>query len=506
MKDQKIKKDSAAERTARRQRRAKRRSRDLALPVPERTKQKPTVIVIFGATGDLCLRKLIPSFFSLFKKGMLPKNFRIVAFSRRPLTDQGYHDFINDEQKRLKLPALQGAEFQKFLKNVSYQQGFFDDAQSYKNLKKKLISLDIKEFKRCSNKLFYLATPPDLYEPILKNLSYYGLTIACSDNEGWTRILIEKPFGRDDHTAKKLDNMLGKLFREEQIFRIDHYLEKETLQNILMFRFSNMLFEPIWNKNFIEKVEMKIHEKLVVGNRGAFYDNIGAMRDVGQNHLLRMLALIAMENPHSLDANAVRSERYKIMKALQPISEKDVKKYTVRGQYKGYRNEASVAKNSQTETYFLLKTFINNKRWEGVPFYLESGKAMKESKAEITVYFKDSGAYLWPNESGGNFKNVITFKIQPDEGISIRFWAKKPGLVTVLEPHELAFSYNDSKEKTVDAYERVLFDCIKGDQTFFTSTDEVLASWKFITPILEAWKKTALHPYAQGSLGPKIQL
>lgn len=472
------------------------------------TLSKPTVVVIFGATGDLSIRKLIPSFFSLYKKGMLPKNFKIVAFSRRPMKDEDYHAFIRDEQKRRKLPVLQGAEFKKFLKHVTYQEGFFDDPQSYKNLKKKLIGMDTKEFRRCSNKLFYLAVPPDLYQTILKNLSYHGLTIACSDGKGWTRILIEKPFGRDDETAKKLDQMLGKLFREEQIFRIDHYLAKETLQNILMFRFSNMLFEPIWNKDFIDKVEIKIYEKLDIEGRGAFYDNIGALRDVGQNHILRMLALIAMENPLTLDSDAVRSQRYKVLKAIEPMEGKDVAKNTVRGQYKGYRQESSVAKNSSTETYFKIKAFIDNKRWKGVPFYLESGKAMKQSKAEILVYLKESIAHLCPNEGECDFQNVITFKIQPEEGIAIRFWAKKPGLMTVLEPHELSFSYNDAKNKgkTVDAYERVLFDCIKGDQTFFTSTDEVLASWKFITPIIESWKKTKLHEYAKGSFGPNIQL
>jgi glucose-6-phosphate 1-dehydrogenase len=467
---------------------------------------KPTIVVIFGATGDLCLRKLIPAFFSLYQQRMLPQNFRIVAFGRRPLTNQSYYSFIEQERKSRKLPGLQGSKFQKFLKHVSYQQGFFDDAKSYKNLKKQLIAIDTQKFKRCSNKLFYLATPPDLYQGVLENLSYHGLTIACSDNQGWSRILIEKPFGRDDQTAKKLDKILSKLFREEQIFRIDHYLEKETLQNMLIFRFSNMLFEPIWNKNFIEKVEINIHENLGVGNRGAFYDHIGALRDVGQNHLLRMLALIAMENPQSLDAHAVRLERFKIMKALQPLKGKDVNKYSVRGQYKGYRNEPSVAKNSTTETYFKLKVFINNQRWKGVPFYLESGKAIKENKAEIVVYLKKSNAYLCPNQGSCDFQNVITFKIQPDEGIAIRFWTKKPGLLTVLEPRELAFSYQDSTTKTADAYERVLFDCIKGDQTFFTSTEEVLASWKFITPIIEGWKKTKLHIYNQGSFGPNIKL
>ena len=374
---------------------------------------KPTIVVIFGATGDLSIRKLIPSFFRLYTKGMLPKNFTIMAFSRRPMGDAEYREFIKNEMKKKKIKDIRWVEFEKFLKCVTYQQGQFDDAPSYKNLKKRLVGLDTQQFKRCSNKLFYLAVPPDLYETILKNLSYYGLTIACSDGEGWTRILIEKPFGRDAETAKKLDEMLGKLFREEQVFRIDHYLAKETLQNILMFRFSNVLFEPIWNNGFIEKVEMKIHEKLDLKTRGAFYDNIGALRDVGQNHMLRMLALIAMENPLSLAPEAVRAERCKVMKSLKPIEGRDVDKNTVRAQYKGYLKEISVAKNSGTETYFRIKAFVDNERWKGVPFYLESGKAMRESSAEILVYLKESGAYLCPNDGVCDFQNVISFKIQP---------------------------------------------------------------------------------------------
>ena len=431
---------------------------------------------------------------------MLPKNFRIVAFSRRPMSDADYHKFIADEQKARKLPILKGPEFKKFLKIVSYQQGFFDEAESYKNLKRALIALDKKTFKHCSNKLFYLAVPPDLYPQILTNISAYGLTIACSDGDGWTRILIEKPFGRDDEAAKKLDMLLGKLFREEQIFRIDHYLAKETLQNILMFRFSNTLFEPIWNNQFIEKVEIKIDEKLDTEGRGAFYDKTGALKDVGQNHLLRMLALIAMENPQTMDAASIRQKRSQVMKVLDPIDRKNISKQTVRGQYLGYKNEEGVTKNSTTETYFKIKAHISNKRWNGVPFYMESGKGMKETKAEILVYLKVG--------IGTATQNIIKFNIQPQEGISILFWAKKPGLFSTLEPHDLHFNYDESvgKGKTVQAYERVLFDCIKGDQTFFASTEEVLASWKFVTPIIENWKKTKLHAYKKGSLGPKTQL
>ncbi len=478
---------------------------------------KPTILIIFGATGDLAVRKLLPALFHLFQKNLLPPKFKIIAWSRRPFKDADYYAFIKNALREKKI-FLEPKALAKFLKYIQYHQGLFDTPDSYKDLKKSLVKIDQYEWKECSNKLFHLAVPSDFYEEILKNISHFGLAISCSDGAGWpdspsfsvgwTRILIEKPFGKDTATAEKLDKLLGKLFREEQIFRIDHYLAKETLQNITLFRFSNVLFEPIWNNKYIEKVEIKLFESLDIQGRGNFYDNIGALRDVGQNHMLRMLALIAMENPKSPDVKSVWQERTKILHALQSIPFSNIAKHAVRGQYNGYRKEPNVKPNSTTETYFKIKTFINNKRWQGVPFYLESGKVMKEKKSEIVVYLKKSVSFFCPVDQTCDYQNTVTFAIQPEEGISVCFWAKKPGLTSHLEPKNLSFSYiHDRKEKqAVDDYGRILFDCIRGDQTFFTGTEEVKASWEFITPIINAWQKIPLHIYKKGSDGPNIKI
>lgn len=483
----------------------------MLLPNPMNKSQlatkKPTILVIFGATGDLAIRKLLPALFHLFQKNLLPPKFKIIAWSRRPFRKGDYHAFVKKAFRGKKI-SLDVKILTKFLKYIQYHQGLFDTPDSYKELKKSLVKIDRHEWKECSNKLFHLAVPSDFYEEILKNISHFGLAISCSDGEGWTRVLIEKPFGKDTVTAEKLDELLGKLFREEQIFRIDHYLAKEALQNITLFRFSNILFEPIWNNKYIEKVEIKLFESLDIQGRGNFYDNIGALRDVGQNHMLRMLALIAMENPKSPDVKNIWKERTKILNSLQSVPVADIAKYAVRGQYKGYRSEENVQPDSKTETYFKLKTFINNKRWNGVPFYLESGKAMKEKKSEIVVHLKKSTSFFCPIDQLCDYQNTITFKIQPEEGISVCFWAKRTGLTSHLEPKNLSFSYNNGgkTKQTVDDYERVLFDCIRGDQTFFTGTEEVKASWKFITPIIDAWQKIPLHIYKKGGNGPETIL
>jgi glucose-6-phosphate 1-dehydrogenase len=299
--------------------------------------------------------------------------------------------------------------------------------------------------------------------------------------------------------------MLGKLFKEEQIFRIDHYLAKESLQNILMFRFSNALFEPVWSKDHIDKVEIRFHEAIGIEGRGEFYEDIGALRDVGQNHMLQMLAIIAMERPDELGAKAIRSRRARVLASLDPIIEKDVIDLTIRGQFKGYKDEADVAVDSQTETYFRLTANINNDRWDGVPFVLESGKQMKNTVNEMVITFKEKGMCLCPPEQHSSHANKLSFRIQPDEGISILFWAKKPGFEFGLEQKDLSFKYTDSPDSQAlpDAYERVLYDCIRGDQTLFASTEEIAASWTFISPILEGWKNAELIVYDKGTDGPQ---
>jgi glucose-6-phosphate 1-dehydrogenase len=474
----------------------------------ESATEMPTAIVIFGVTGDLSRRKLIPALFHLWAKGFLPSDFRIIGFSRRDITDIEFREIIK-ESIESKKHSHGDKHVRDFLEMFFYCQGDFSTIDDYQHLADVLKDTD-KNFHQCSNKLFHLAVPPASYDVIFSNLAASGLTIPCGGEEGWTRILVEKPFGKDLETARELDKHLSKLFKEEQIFRIDHYLAKEAIQDILSFRFSNSIFEPIWNKDYIEKVEIKLHETLGMEGRGKFYSDIGALRDVGQNHMLQMLAFAAMENPYKLDAQAIRKERANLLEALKPLSKSDIEKHVVRAQYKGFTSEPSVSAQSDTETYFFVRAYVDNKRWKGVPFYFESGKMMKEKKTEITIYFKNPTSCICPEEEARHsHQNVLTFRIQPDEGISIRFWAKKTGFEMILEPKNLSFSYNGSGnvlEELPDAYEKILFDCIKGDQTLFASTNEVEASWKFITPILENWKNTKLYAYKQGSEGPEIKL
>ena len=447
--------------------------------------QIPTTLVIFGATGDLAKRKLFSALFSLSRQGMLPKKFKIVGFSKSRLSASEFQKFI--------LKATNSGD-KGFVKNVMYQPGLFEDLDAYRQLGDILVKTD-KEFKTCSNKLFYLAVAPKYYKTIFENLANSGLTISCSDGEGWTRVLVEKPFGEDMYAAKELDELLSKLFREEQIFRIDHYLARETMQNILAFRFSNRIFEPLWNNQYIDRVELKLLEKGGVGERGAFYDEIGALRDVGQNHMLQMLAIVAMGHPQRFAASAIRRERAKILEALRLIRESEVGKYTARGQYDGYGKLSGVRKGSRTETYFKLQAFVDNARWSGTPFFIESGKGMKENVVELNVHFKEAAPCFCPlPHTGHKHQNMISFSVKPREGIVLRFWAKKPGLSSDIEPKNLSFEYRGGKlpETQAEAYEKVLFDCIEGEQMLFASTEEVAAAWRFIMPILKGWEKDKL--------------
>lgn len=462
---------------------------------------QPTILIIFGATGDLAQRKLLPALFHLYSNGYLPQHFHIVGFAKTKQSTDSYRDFVRTiiQNKTTARPE----ELDEFLRLVSYYTGHFEDANAYPQLATALQHLDEQDFGVCSNKLFYLAVPPNYYDTIFEHLATSGLTIPCGGNEGWTRVLVEKPFGRDLATAQALDQKLGKLFQEEQIFRIDHYLAKETVQNILSFRFANALFEPVWNHEYINHVSIRVWETIGVGQRASFYEDVGALRDFGQNHLLQMLALTAMEDPKVLEASAVRAARAAVLGQLQPISLDNLSEHTVRGQYRGYRDETH-STDSQTETYFRLTAHVDNDRWRGVPFILESGKRMAENKAEITVVFDEKPSCVCPPDDNQDHQNILTFRIQPDEGISLRFWTKKPGLTTELEPKQLSFYYRDSDTELElpDAYEKVLYDCIRGDQTLFASTEEVAAAWSFITPILANWSTTPLHLYDPDTAGP----
>lgn len=467
---------------------------------------EPTIVVIPGATGDLSRRKLIPALFDLYEKGFLPSLFRVVGCARTSYSDNEYRQIARDAIMQREHPHNEKT-IDDFLSLLTYQVGDVTSPETYVALSEKLIAIE-KTFAQCTNKIFYCAISPNLYDAFFRNLAESGLTLPCDSILGWTRVLVEKPFGSDVTTAQKLDQTLGLLFKEEQIFRIDHYLGKSILQDVLMFRFSNSIFEPIWNNIYIEKVEITLRETLDIEGRGAFYDGVGALRDVGQNHILQMLALVAMQNPDDLDASKVRKERAEVLKALRPIDAGTICSHTIRGQYEGYRDEPHISPDSQTETYFKIKTYIDNDTWRGVPFYLESGKALDSKDATITVYFKKIEKCVCQQEHEFKHQNVLTFNIQPDEGIHIRFWAKKSGFNKDLEARDLSFLYHEQagKQMLPDAYEYILFDAISGEQTLFTSTDEVNAAWKFITPIVEGWNNCKLQTYQKGGKGPVSEL
>ncbi len=348
----------------------------------------PTIFVIMGITGDLASRKLLPALLTLYSKRLLPPRFAIVGFSRRAFNREEFREFIRD-RLNVKPGQFREEDVKHFLDHMSYEQGLFDQADSYTRLATRLTSIDDR-WGQCSNKLFHLSVPPNLYEGILNHIASSGLSKPCDDKLGWTRVLIEKPFGNDIHTARTLDQLLGKLFKEEQIFRIDHYLAKEALQNIIAFRFANSMFEPLWRADFIDKDHIKLFERGGMEGRGAFYDPIGALKDVGQNHMLMMLALMAMDRPATFSAKDIRKERARVLGKLQSISSGNLGKRIVRAQYVGYTNEHGVNPQSRTETYVRVEAHIGSSRWKNVPFYLESGKAFAESKTEIDVYFKNT--------------------------------------------------------------------------------------------------------------------
>lgn len=450
----------------------------------------PTILVIFGATGDLMVKKIVPALFHLYIKNKLPKMFRIIGFARRPLTHEEFKQHVSSILTKHHVDP-DDPRVKDFFKYFFYHQGKFENIDDYNNLAKSVGRTD-GEWKVCANKLFYLATPPQYNESIFKNLHDSGLTIPCSPEEGWTRVIVEKPFGRDLKTAEELDLLLAKLFKEEQIYRIDHYLAKEMLQNILSFRFSNNLLEESWSNKYIEKIEIRLLEKIGVEDRGTFYDGVGALRDVGQNHLLQMLALVTMDHPKDYDSGTVRATRANLLKKLRIPDKKEVENFTFRAQYDGYRNIKGVDPKSTTETYFKVRAFLDNKRWQGVPIIMESGKRFSEPLKEIIITFKHPIPCLCPKDK--HFKNKVTFSLEPKESINIDFASKKPGLAMEIEKRSLEFLYRPPEQKTqyVEEYEKLLLDCIEGNQILFLSTEEIQAMWKYVDPIIHAWEKNLI--------------
>ena len=451
-------------------------------------KEIPTILIILGITGDLTAKKVVPALFSLYKKGVLGEKFRIVGFGRKPFDNESIKPFIA-ELVKAKVSNPDSKSLAGFTNLFAYQQGLFETAESYQALKKMLDKIQ-EPWQTKTNRLFYLAVPPDIYQTIFENLKFSGLSDTPNNSDVETRILVEKPFGTNSQSAEKLEILLGSLFAENKIYRIDHYLAKEMVQNILTFRFSNDLFEKTWNREFIEKIEIRLWETLGVEKRGSFYDPIGALRDVGQNHLLQMLALITMDYPLDLNPAALHFRRAQILHNLKPLTAESVKQNTYRAQYSGYRQIDGVKSGSGTETYFKIKAYLTDPRWQGVPIFFESGKRMQEQRKEAVVTYRHPENCFCPS-GGRHYKNRIIFSLEPTEGITIEFWSKKPGLQMVLESRTIDFVLRTSSERTqyVEEYEKLLLDCISGDQTLFVSTSEVKAMWAFIDPIISAWEQ-----------------
>lgn len=464
----------------------------------------PFVLTIFGATGDLARNKLFPALFSLYKNKLLGEKFYIVAFARREFSDEAYREMLREEWH---LPD-EGSkkEWEAFAKNISYQQGFFDEPTGYEAVIEKLNQFDTA-VGACITRIFYLATPPDNYGAILRYLQETKLSEGCGQgSEKWTRLAIEKPFGKDLVTARALDKSLNEIFEERQIYRVDHYLAKETVQNMLAFRFANSLFEPVWNKEHIDHVQITFAEKKNIGSRGKFFDGVGMLRDVAQNHLLQLLAAVAMDQPKSFTKEHVREARVKAIQAIKPIAPGEVSKYVVRGQYAGYRDEKNVDPASMTDTFVAMKLFVETERFSGVPFYLRAGKAMAKNLVDIKIVFKQTSSVLFKEFGGPEIGNVLTFSIQPDEGIGLRVIAKKPGQSLSLGTVTMKFAYTDSFGSVgIDAYEKLLMDILVGDQMLFNRSDELASSWQLISNILAGWTKesasSAITTYEQGSWG-----
>ena len=473
----------------------------------------PCTMIIFGATGDLTKRKLFPALYNLAKQNFLPDAFAIVGVGRQEFTSEEFQTKI-----RADLTEFIGKDVDKdlinwFVERTHYTGGDFADKKTFKNLQKMLKDLD-KQFDIPENYFFYLATPPTLFASVTEQACQSGLT---DETEGWRRFIYEKPFGHDLESAKNLNTELQKLLKETQIYRIDHYLGKETVQNILVFRFGNSIFEPIWNRNYIDHVQITVAEKLGVEQRGGYYDTAGALRDMIPNHIFQLVTLTAMEPPVSFEADAVRDEQAKILHAIQRFAPEDVLQNAVRGQYgegvisdkklPAYRTEENVSPTSNTETFAALKLSIDNWRWANVPFYVRTGKRMAGKQSEIVIQFKKAPFVLFRDTTIEKLTtNRIVIHIQPDEGITLHFGAKIPGPIVDMGAVDMDFNYLDHfGEQISTGYERLLFDCMTGDATLFQRADMVEASWQIVSPILDVWRAIPARDfpnYESGTWGP----
>ncbi|MDP6599805.1 MAG: glucose-6-phosphate dehydrogenase [Candidatus Woesearchaeota archaeon] len=471
-------------------------------------KIEPCMTIIFGATGDLMNRKLLPAFYKLEFENLLHKSSKIIAFARKEKSNEQFRKEVLKSTKKFSKLKINDKVWKRLANKIFYHQSEFQDVKGFNRLKTLIKKICTKS--AACNRVFYLSAPPSFFETIIANLKKNGLTASS----GWSRIVFEKPFGHDLRSAKKLNESIKKAFKEKQIYRIDHYVGKELVQNLLVLRFANSIFEPVWNKKYIDHVQITVAEELGIETRGNYYDKFGALKDMVQNHMLQLVALTAMEPPVRLDAYDLREEKVKVLRAIEQFTLKDVKNITVRGQYgageingkrvNAYRNEEKIDKKSNTETFVALKLNINNWRWEGIPFYLRTGKRLKERVAEINIVFKQNHSVLFDEYVKHTEPNMLIARIQPEEGISLQFSAKVPGKKMIVDNvrmdfcHECRFGPN-----SLDAYERLLYDITIGDQTLFTSWDMVEHSWKIVDKITKAWRHGKVSNYNPDSWGPK---
>jgi len=481
----------------------------------------PCNIVIFGATGDLTHRKLMPALFSIDAIGVLPDTVRIVGFARREYTDESYRDEIKRSIQKFapEIWAESAEHWDTFQHRIAFHRSDFDNPRGFQSLKERLEANDEK-YGTAGNRLYYMATPPSQYIQLIHALRDCGLATRTEPGgppHPFNRIIVEKPFGSDLDSAKALNNELKSVLDESQIYRIDHYLGKETVQNIFVFRFANAIFEPIWNHKYVDNIQITVAETVGVENRAGYFDHAGELRDMVQSHAMQLLTLVAMEPPVSMDATSIRDEKVKVLRGLRTLTGRELADSTVRGRYTagyldgqsvpGYHDEPGVAPDSRAETFVALRLSVDNWRWAGVPFYVRAGKRLPKRITEINIQFKNIPAILLAHmDHKGIEPNVLTIRIQPDEGITMRLGAKPPGPKMAVAPVDLDFTYGTSFGQRIrDAYERLLVDALIGDAALFTRDDEVEAEWAYITPILKAWEcspATDVFPYAAGTWGP----